>query len=86
MESTAKTNFWKSFKYYTVVAKILGMEYFVKENYQFFNRRSFIPIFLQISFYFQVVYTINRLGDDFDAIMKTLFAVGIVFQVSIINF
>lgn len=82
MESTATTNFWKSFKYYTFVAKILGMEYFLKENYPFLNWRSFLPIFLQICFYFQVVYTICSLGDDLDAIMKTLFAVGIVFQVS----
>lgn len=82
MESLAKLNFWKSLKYYSAIGKIVGMQSFLKKDFIFLNRLSWIVIFLIIFFYFELTYTIYMVSENFHLIMHAMFPLGIGVQVS----
>lgn len=81
MESVAITNFWRSFKYYLLIAKFFGLERLQKENVKFYNRLSMIPINLIVIFFSQLLYTLFCVNGDFLLIMKALYPLGIGVQV-----
>lgn len=81
MESIAKTNFWKSFKFYAMVSTLLGKEYFIDPNMNFVNRRCIVSIIMLSVFYLQFVYSIYFVYGDFALTMKAMYPLGVVFQV-----
>lgn len=82
MESIAKTNFWKSFKFYAMVATLLGKEYFIVLNKKFVNPRSIVSIAMLSIFYLQFGYSVYFINGDFKLTMKALYPMGLVFQVN----
>lgn len=82
MEAEAKSNFWKSLKYYNLIGKFMGMRSFLKEDFQFINRISLITIIVIIIFYFQFAYSIYVINGNLSLICQAMFPLGIGVQVS----
>lgn len=82
MEAEAKSNFWKSLKYYSVIGKLIGMRSFLKKDFVFINRVSMITISVIIMFYFQFAYTLYMIDGNFTLLMQAMFPLGIGLQVS----
>lgn len=84
MEAEAKSNFWKSLKYYALISKLLGMQSFLKEDFKFINRISLLTIIVIIMFFFQIAYSIYVIDGNFYLLMQSMFPLGIGLQVSLL--
>lgn len=82
MEAEAKSNFWKSLKYYALISKLLGMQSFLKEDFKFINRISLLTIIVIIMFFFQIAYSMYVIDGNFYLLMQSMFPLGIGLQVS----
>lgn len=84
MEAEAKSNFWKSLKYYALISKLLGMQSFLKEDFKFINRISLLTIIVIIMFFFQIAYSMYVIDGNFYLLMQSMFPLGIGLQVSLL--